>query len=281
MAKDATPKIGLRSSQKRTLRFGLVNVGISMAPALDEDARVSARLLDPDSLTPLSQVYLNGKGEQVAHKDRVKGYAYGDGFVTLSEDEVPKASSTDLIELAANVASADIPAEWIDKTYLAWPTDTTQDAGYALVSHYLHHYDRAFVGTTVANGTTKVLVIRWSHTYECVVAQLLNYAAQVRTDNLAILHAGLAAIPAPDESMADMASTVFESLTDTFDWSTVRDEYGEALAAAVVEKGESGTVTAAPSTATTAAPADLMAALQASVPAAKAAKAKKGSKVTA
>lgn len=279
MAKDATPKIGLRSSQKRTLRFGLVNVGISMAPALDDSARVAAKLLDPTQLTPLSQKYVNGAGDEIAHADRVKGYAYGDGFVVLSEDEVPKASSTDLIELAANVASADIPAEWIDKTYLAWPTDTTQDAGYALVSHYLHAYDRAFVGTTVANGTTKVLVIRWSATYECVVAQLLNYAAQVRTDNLAVLHDGLAAIPAPDESMADMAATVFESLTDTFEWDSVRDEYGEALAAAVIEKGEKGTVTAAAPTATTAAPADLMAALQASIPADKPAKRK--AKVTA
>src|SRR6266702_4752995 len=103
MAKDATPKIGLRSSTKRTLRFGLVNVGISMAPALDESSRVSAKQLDPDSLTPLKQQLVNELGDVVERKDLVKGYSYGDAYVVLDEDEVPKAESTDLIELTANV----------------------------------------------------------------------------------------------------------------------------------------------------------------------------------
>jgi DNA end-binding protein Ku len=279
MAKVTTPKIGLRSSQRRTLRFGMVNVGISMAPALDE-SRVAGKLLDPETLTPLKQQYINDSGNEVAYADRVKGYAYGEGYVVLSEDEVPKADSDGLIDLVANVDAADVPSEWIDTTYLAWPTDTTQDAGYALVSHYLSTYGRAFIGTTVANGTTKVLVIRWSDTYKTVVAQLLNYASQVRQNSLDVLHAGLAAIPAPDEAMAGMASTIFESLADGFAWDEVRDEYGDALSAAILEKGEKGTVTAAPVTATAPAANDLMAALAASLPAS-ASKAKTGKKVAA
>jgi Ku protein len=266
MAKNVTPKIGLRSSQKRTLRFGLVNVGISMAPALDASSRISAKLLDPESLTPLKQQYVNDHGDVVEHKDRVKGYAYGDNFVVLDDDEVPKAESSDVIDLVANVADTDVPSEWVDSTYLAWPQDTTQDQGYALVSNYLRSYGRAFIGTTVANGTTKVFALRWSEAYGTTVAQMLAFHAQVRWDNIDILREATEAIPAPDTAMADMAKTLFESAPSTFAWHDVADEYGERLELAVADKAKFGSVTpTAPATAPSPA-GDLMAALAASLP---------------
>jgi Ku protein len=267
VAKVATPKIGLRSSQRRNLRFGLVNVGLSMAPALDADARVKGRTLDPTTLTPLKQQYVNEAGEVIEYRDRVTGYEYGDGFVVLDDDEVVKADADDTIVLSANIPAADVPAEWCDKTYLAWPTDATHNDSYALVSHYLRQYGRAFIGETVANGTTKVLAIRWSDTYGTLIAQQLSYAAQVRWGNIEILHNGLAEIADPQEAHAEMAKAIFDAIPDTFAWDEVVDDYGESLIAAIAEKGETGTVTARTAEASAPAHTDLLAALTASLPA--------------
>jgi hypothetical protein len=59
-----------------------------------------------------------------------------------------------VVDLVANLAAAEVPAEWIEKTYLAWPTDTTHDAAYAFVANYLRSNRRVLIGTTVANNTT-------------------------------------------------------------------------------------------------------------------------------
>lgn len=240
MTRQATPKIGLRAtSGKRVLRFGLVNVGISMAPAVDSSTRVSAKLLAPDTLVPVKQAYLNGAGEQVKP---VKGYPVGDTFVTLEPDEVPGADATDTIEMTANVEAASIPAEWVDKTYLAWPTDETHSDGYALVSDYLRSYGRAFIGTTVVNGTTKAFAIRYSEVYGALVAQVLAFHAQVRWDNVETVRAAVEAIPSPAPEVASLAEQLFSGIPTEFAWESVRDEYGERLSSAIAEKAATGSV---------------------------------------
>lgn len=270
MAKATVKKIGVRSSSRRTLQFGMVNVGIASMPATDVTARIKGRYADPDTLGKVAQQYVNEAG--VAVKP-VKVYEIGDKVVQLAEDEVPKLDSEDTIKLVANVT--DVPSEWILSTALAWPADATHDGAYALVSHYLRHNGRVFVGTTVANGTTKVLAIRWSEVYGCLVMQTLAYHAQVRWDKADLIREGVAEIPAPDDQMVVMAGTIFDSIPDGFKYEDVTDEYGEALFDAVTAKA-AGTFAKATTAPDAPAPAaDLMAALAASLPKAGKSKSKK------
>lgn len=264
MAKTVIAKtVPLRAtSGKRTLKFGLVSVGISMGPALDDTARVSGKYVDPDALTPVKQQYVNEDGDVVKP---IKAYPYGEQFIVLEEGEVPEADSSDVVELVANLTADEVPAEWVEKTYLTWPTDVTHDQGYALVSHYLRSNGRVFIGTTVSNGTTKAFALRWSEVYGCVVAQVLAYHAQVRWTNVELVCKGVASIPAPDAAMMTMAEQIFDGIADDFAWDEVEDEYGNALTKVIAEKALSGKVTAAASAAPTIASPDLMAALQASL----------------
>jgi DNA end-binding protein Ku len=266
MAKTANPNIGLKATAgKRTLRFGLVNVGISMAPALDTTTRVAGKLLDPTLFTPVKQTWMNARGETVDRDTLVKGYAYGDSYVTLDPAEIPPAEGSDVIELVANLHERDVPLEWVEKTYLAWPTDTTHDAAYALVSHYLRSNGRVFIGTTVANGTTKAFAVRWSDTYGCAITQLLAYHGQVRWANVDTVKSAVAELPTPDPKMTDMAKTIFNDIPSEFAWNEVQDAYGAALEAAIREKAESGQVTAQPQGAPEPFTDTLMAALHASL----------------
>ncbi len=266
MPKAATSKIGLRaSSGKRTLRFGLVNVGIAMGPALDATNRVSAKQLDPDTLTPLKQQLVNSEGNVVSRDSLVKGYEHDGGYVVLDANEVPKLDGNDVIELVAAVDTAEIPSEWIARTNLAWPQDSTEDEGYALVSHYLRSYGKALIGTTIDHGSTQVVAIRWSDTYGCVIAQTLAYHAQVRWSSVEAVREGTATIPDPSPEMAKMAASLLDGLESSFAWDEVEDEYGLSLTAAITEKAATGGVTPAAAAAPTTAPSDLMAALAASL----------------
>lgn len=261
MAKDAVKKIGLRATAgKRTLRFGMVAIGISLAPALDASTRVSGKYVDPDLLTPVKQQYVNENGEVVKP---ISAYPYGEQFVTLDTDDLA-AVSTDEIELVGNIATADLPLEWIDSTYVAWPTDATHDAAYAMLADYLQRNGRAFIGKTVQNKTTKVIALRWSSVYGTVVAHTLAYYEQVRWANVEMVRDGVAEIPAPAAQMAAMADAAFAMVPDSFEWDTVTDEYGAALTAAIAEKAASGHVTPREAAPVSAAP-DLMAALAASL----------------
>lgn len=266
MAKASVSKIGVRSATKRTLKFGLLNLGISLAPAVDADARIKARQLDPELGTPVSMAWMNKAGAMRTTAELVKGYEYGDKFVIFDEGELPKMESEDTIELVANLATHEVPAEWVEKTQLAWPQDETHNEVFALVADYLREAGRVFVGTTVANGTSKVFAIRWSHTYGIVVAQQLTYHATVRWGNIDTIKDAIEALPPVAPAMATMAGQLFDAMPDEFAWEDVTDEYGERLADAVRQKGESGKVTAAAPTAAEApAVPDLQAALAASL----------------
>ena len=87
--KDAGPKVGLRAtSGKRTLAFGLVRVGVGMAPLMESEKRISAKMLDPTLLTPVKQKWENADGDLVDRSELVKGYEVaGGGYVVLADGE--------------------------------------------------------------------------------------------------------------------------------------------------------------------------------------------------
>jgi non-homologous end joining protein Ku len=230
---------------KRNLRFGMVNVGVTTEPAIDDSARIKGRFGDPDDYGKVKQQYVNSSGVVVKP---VKVYEVGDKAVSLVAHEVAKLDSDQTIDLVANVET--VPNEWILSTAIAKPADKTHEDAFALVAHYLRSNGRVFVGRTVANGTTKVLAIRWSEVYGTLVVQLLAYHAQVRWVKADAVRAAVAAIPEPSEQMSGMAEAIFGAIPDTFDFSTVTDEYGKALEAAVIAKAEGKSLSAAVTKAT-------------------------------
>ena len=285
MPRESIPKVGLRAtSGKRTLCFGLVRVGVGMSPLMEAEKRLSANLCDPESGTKVSRVWM--VGDKIIDEP-VKMYPYGDGYVELSEGELNalKPLNSDMIDLEANVRSSAIPAEQVEKSYLIWPQDATHNDGFAVILAYCRDNDRALIGTTTDNGTTKAFCIRYSDTTGTLVAQLLHYEASVRWSNVEAVAGYMGDLPEPDAALLDMAAQLFDGLPDEFDWSTVTDEYGEALLAAIAEKASTGAVSApAPVAGDMTAPGGLLAALKASVeagPAPEKSKRKKAAKTTA
>lgn len=261
--KTADKSVALRAASTRTLRLGLLNVRVGTGPSSDVSAREAAKLIDPQLKTPLKQVYLNDNGEAVAFADRARGYERNGGYVILAPDEKPDEVDSDgSIELTAQID--EVAPELVTQTALVWPADKGNDVSYALIARHLAESGRALVGTTVMSGTTRVVAVRWSTAWECMVMHTLVYDAQVRHANIAAIVRGTAGIEV-DDRMASMAEALFGTLPTYFDFATVRDEYGERLTAAIDAK-VAGTPISKPSAEPEAErPDDLMAALEASL----------------
>lgn len=262
---------GVRSTAgTRTLSFGLVNVTVGMQPLFDSaGSRRQGKMVCPDDHLPLKQVYRDEAGHEVSITEAHKAYTMDDGStVVLDRDEqdaIKNAEDDTDVALSARVPERDIPAEFFTASYIVFPKTARDADGYALLARMLVESETALVGEMVDRGTSKVLVLRWSSRYACLVAHTLNYEANVRAEVVDTVREKVKGVPVPDELLA-MAEQLFSALPSDFDWSATRDSAGDRLEAALREKAESGAVTVLPDTPSQAeAPADLMAALKASM----------------
>ena len=225
--------VGLRATAgSKTLSYGLVQVRVGMMPALDDQARLRAKMVDPDTLGPVKQQYVNELGDVVKP---AKAYPYGDTLVELPKDSTDalKALSDGVIALEANLDS--VPDELVEKTYLLWPTDGASEQPFKMLATYLEHTGHVLVGKTHAGGTTKAFALRYSKLYGGMVAQLLSYYERVRWDAVQMVRHAVSEMQQPDAPMQEMANQIFDSMPSEIDWAEMRDEYGAALEQAVAD----------------------------------------------
>lgn len=266
-----------------TIGFGLVNVGVKYAPIVDPKGnRVSGKYLDPATKGPVTQQYVNEAGKVV---EKVTGYPHEGEFVVLEPGDVDalKSERDQRLELKACVEPETVELLYFEKTYLVWPAKG-QETSYDVLLSVLRKSGRYLVGTAVLDKSTKVVVLRYGaedgEGHGCLLAQVCTYDANVRWNEHALVTGGIAARPAPDPDLVSLAETVFESLDDAFDFSSITDEYDERLRTLIAAKA-TGQPMPEVTKATPAPVVDLMSALKASLKDAKEAKPKEPKKKAA
>ena len=246
-----------------TISFGLVNVDVKYAPIVDSKKRVSGKYVDPATLGPVTQQYVNDKGQPV---DKVIGYPHEDGIVVLSPGDVQamKSERDGRLELKAFIEPEEVDPLYFEKTQILWPAKGNETS-YDVLCAVLASSGRYLVGTAVMDKSTKVIVLRYAQ--GCLLAQVCTYDANVRWNEHALVTGGIGERGAPDETLVNLATQVFDALDDSFDFATVEDEYDQRMRAAIAASAAGQPVPTAP--VVEKAPAvDLMEALKASVEAA-------------
>lgn len=254
--------------QKLTISLGLVNVPVKYAP-LVRSGRTSGKFVDPADKGPVTQQYVNGKGEVVKP---VTAYDHEQGPVVL-DDEDKKALELERdarLELKAFCEPGAVDSLYIEKTFLVWP-EKGQEAGYDLICETLANEDRVLVGTTVIRKSTKALVLRYGQ--GCLLAHQCTYDANVAWNDHRLVTMAKSERPAPAKEMLETAVTLFSNLPDEFNFAEVTDEYDERLQAAIDAAAHGRPVEQTPEAAPTPV-VDLMDALRASVAASKGTKPK-------
>ena len=219
-----------RASGTLTISFGLVNVGVKYSPLVETSSgRLSGKFVDPETHTPVKQVYVNEATGEVVQK--VTGYPHGDGFIVLEAGDAQglKAERDGRLELRAMIDPDSVDPILFEKSHVVWP-DRGHEAGYDVICTVLQETGKYLVGTTVFD-STRVIVLRFAH--GCLLAQVCRYDALIRWGSKNAVSIALAERPDPPQPLIDVALQVFSTLPGEFDFTAVEDDYDARLRAAV------------------------------------------------
>lgn len=255
-----------------SISFGLVNIPVKLYTAVSRKA-VRFNQLDRETGARIRYRKVSAEtGEEVAGEDIVKGYELASGdYVVLSDEELsaldPKASRT--IEIEEFVDLADIDPVYFDAAYLLAPDPSTAKP-YALLARALEDAGKVGIARVVMRTKQYLCAIR-PHDGALVMSTMV-YADEVNDPAELAELAAVAEVEVSERELA-MAEQLIESLAGTFEPERYTDTYREKVLE-VIERKAAGAqdlvaVSGAPQEDTV---VDLMAALEASVAAAKAAR---------
>jgi len=247
--------------------FGLVNVPVKLTTAqspkdvrfnqLDgkDGTRISTKRVRPDT------------GEEVPYDRLVKGYEISPNrYVVIDPSELdgldPKASRT--IDIEEFVALAEIDPLYFEKGYYLLP-DKGAEKAYALLARAMEETGRVAIARFVMRTKQYLAAIRAKD--GALVLSTMLYADEVTTT--AELELPDAESVAPSAREVKMAEQLIESLSAEFDPARYKDEHREKVLALIEAKAEGQEIVTSTTSDEPTKVVDLMAALEASLAAAK------------
>jgi DNA end-binding protein Ku len=258
-----------RSIWTGSVSFGLVNVPVGLYSAT-QDHDVHFHQFEKGTSSRIRNERVNeDTGDEVAYGDIVKGAEVSDGgYVMLTQEELesvePGRSRT--IEISDFVDAADIDPVFYQKSYYLAPTDDAAAKPYALLVKAMAKAERIGVATFVMRGKQYLAAIR-PHD-KVLVLETMYFADEVRdpAEEIDQLPAG-GRVAAKD---LDMAVKLITSLTSEWKPKNYRDTYTERVEQLIAAKKKDREIVLPESTDEREEKVvDLLAALQASVEAAK------------
>ncbi|MDN5795442.1 MAG: Ku protein [Intrasporangium sp.] len=259
----------MRAIWKGAVSFGLVNVPVRLYSATENHDVQFRQVHEKDGGRIRYQRVCSIDGEEVAYADIAKGYETSDGqMVILSDEEMrslPSRSSKE-ISIEKFVPSEQIDPLLFDRSYFLEP-DKSSLKPYVLLRDALEKADRMALVTVAIRTRMTLAVLRVRE--GVIVLQTLLWADEIRTADFDVLTEDT---QATRKELA-MATSLVDSLAGDYEPDEFEDDYAEAVEALVASKIEGGEVTARAAAAEDETEVvDLLAALQRSVDAAKAAK---------
>jgi DNA end-binding protein Ku len=253
-----------------TISFGLVAIPIKLYNGVSKKS-VSFNQLDERTMSRIKLRKVSAEtGEEVPDENIVKGYEISKGrYVVVDPDELEPfiPSATRSIDLEEFVDLAEIDPVYFDSPYIVAPDKTPKP--YALLARAMEQAGKVAIGRFVMRNKQYIAALR-------AVDGRLMMSTMVFADEVVPVAAvdeleGLDDVQVSDKEVL-MAEALVESLSAAFEPNKFRDEYREQVLD-LIERKAAGEQFELPAAAT-AAPAvvDLMAALEASVKAAKTAR---------
>jgi DNA end-binding protein Ku len=254
------------------ISFGLVSIPVKLYAATTSQT-VRFHQIDADTGARVRQQRVSEADGSVVPYDRiVKGYELASGqHVVITDDELssldPQASRT--IDLLEFVDQASIDPLYYESAYYLGPDPATVKP-YALLLEAMGGADKVGIARFVMRGREHLCALRPDD--GALVLSTMRYADEVRSTNDIAELDDLAAITLSDGELA-MAGQLIASLDAEFDPERYHDTYRQKVLEMIEAKqrGDDALVTP-PEPAETSTVVDLMAALEASVAEAKAAR---------
>ena len=256
-----------RSIWSGSVSFGLVNVPIKLVTATSpKDIRFN-QLHDADGGRINQKRVCSVDGEDVDYNHIVKGYDLGGGrFVIIEPEELravdPEASRT--IDIEEFVDLAEIDPIYFEHTYYLVPEDRAVKP-YALLVEAMADTGKVALGKFVLRSKQYLAALR-AKDGVLVLSTMLFADEVISTSDLDVPTAGSTK---PSDRELTMAKQLVESLSVAFDPTKYRDDYRDRVIELIEKKADGAEIAAPPEAAPAAPVVDLMAALEASLAAAR------------
>jgi len=250
-----------------SISFGLVNIPVKLYSAVSRKT-VHFNQLDARTNTRVKQKRVSAEdGVEVPYEQIVKGYELSSGaYVVITDDELaaldPKALRT--IDIDEFVDQVDIDPIFYDSAYYLAPADASKP--YALLAEAMRESGKVGIAHFVMRTKQYLAAIRPSD--GVLMLSTMVYADEVNEPTEIPELADLADVELPEKELA-MARQLIDSLAGDFAPDKFSDTYRQAVLDLIDKKAAGEEIVAAPAAMETGQVIDLMAALEASVAAAK------------
>ena len=260
-----------RSVWTGSISFGLVNVGVKAYTAV-RDHDVHFNQLEKGTGARIRYEKVSAEsGEEVDADDIEMGYEVSDGrYVTFSRDELDELQpdSTRTIDVSDFVALADVDPIYYERTYWLAPSDEASAKAYQLLLAAMEERERVAIGTVVMRNKQYLTAIRPLD--GALAMSTMRFADEVvsrdKIDDLPSRRSK------PDAKALKLATQIVDSLAGDWNPEQYEDTYAEQLRELIKAKGEGKEVAVEAAAPERSNVVDLMAALEASVEAAKTAR---------
>jgi DNA end-binding protein Ku len=249
------------------ISFGLVNIPVKLYSSV---ARKTVRFnqIDSESGQRIRQQRVNAEGEEVAYDQIVKGYEIGpERYVTITPEELESVEPerTRTIDIEDFVDLEQIDPIFYDHPYYLAP-DKGAAKPYKLLLDAMEEADKVAIARVVIRSKQSLVAIRAKD--DVLMMETMLFADEiVSTDSIEEL-ASMDGDKTTKREL-EMANQLIDSLSSEFEPEKYRDEYREQVLAMIEKKAAGETITIEEPSEEPQKVPDLMAALEASIAAAK------------
>jgi len=261
-----------RSMWKGAIQFGLVTIPVKLYVATESRAGVSFNMLHAEDLSRIQmKIFCPVEEEIISRSDTVKGFEYAPGeYVVINDADLEslplKTVRSIEIEQFVESEAAATHTKFVKQAYYIEPDKIGRKA-FALLKSVLQDKGLTAICKVVIKDREALAAL---DPYEnTMVLSTLYWPDEIRALGELDLSDEEPEVKAAEKAMAEQ---LVGSMTGEFDPANYTDEYRTALMQIIESKVEGKEVVAAPAAAEPSNLVDLMAALEASVKAAKAAR---------
>jgi DNA end-binding protein Ku len=256
-----------RSIWSGAISFGLVNVPVKLFTAVRKKDVRFHQLHEKDGARIQQKRVCSLDGEEVPYEEIAKGYEIGKGqYVMIDPEELdaldPEATHT--IDIEDFVELDQIDPLFYDSSYYLVP-DERGGKAYRLLLEAMQEANRVGIATVVMR--TKQYLVAVRPLGNALVMSTMNFADEV------VPQEDLEGLPTGRTKVSDrelkMANQLIDSLAGDFDPEKYKDTYREQVLDLIEKKAEGQEIVAPAAPERPAPVVDLMAALEASLAAAK------------
>ncbi|MCW2605154.1 MAG: Ku protein, partial [Pseudonocardiales bacterium] len=257
----------MRSMWKGSVSFGLVTIPVKMYSATEEKDISFHQVRRSDGSRIRYKRVAEVDGEEVAYGDIAKGYQLPDGeTVVLTDDDFADLplTTTKAVDVLQFVPLEQVDPIYFAKSYYLEP-DKSAAKPYVLLRDALQESGMVAVVKVALRTREQLATLRVRD--DVLVLETMLWPDEIRTPDFAFLDEDITARP----QEMQMAQSLIDSMSGDFDPTAYQDDYRAALQQVIDAKVEGREVVDAPAADTSKAGnvVDLMAALRASVEAAK------------